>query len=411
MWRNLEILIEKNLRDGFEAKPRLRSYTDHIFSFLLSLLFGDKQFMSNRDFVDLVDKIFKELDNSTRVETNQLQFSYTIIRQKPGLRVEKGDESENIIIILNDIVIICGLFKCIARARTGEYIIPDSVHEGAMHPLSFLDAILIDVIHKFNSKLLKHKQQKIDDKFVINMEYPNSYTNYGHWLLEFLPRLATVDELYDIQSEDVLILTRHDLPDFGLDTLEMLGFSGEQLMDCDTGAVIESKMIEQEYAGISNWKAEANSSGRRWVAKSLRGAVNMDLLSDYPSQIYIARRHQRRKICNFREIRAVLSDYGFYILNPEKLSITEQIRYFANADVIVGPSGAGLANMIFSNKAKIIELKPFGWRESSLWSDIANEFNLDHEAIISESNSNNVHQDFVINPQDLIDRLQYTIRS
>ncbi len=56
-----------------------------------------------------------------------------------------------------------------------------------------------------------------------------------------------------------------------------------------------------------------------------------------------------------------LSQYGFkkYIL--ENLPITEQIELFYDADFVIGTHGAGLSNLVFSRKARVLELFPTGY--------------------------------------------------
>lgn len=49
---------------------------------------------------------------------------------------------------------------------------------------------------------------------------------------------------------------------------------------------------------------------------------------------------------------------------PGALGVDEQIALFCNADVIVGPHGAGLANILFQRTPVLVELLPrddFRW--------------------------------------------------
>ena len=76
------------------------------------------------------------------------------------------------------------------------------------------------------------------------------------------------------------------------------------------------------------------------------------------SHIYISRRDSgNRQMTNEREIEETLSQIGFTIICLANASLSDQIRLFADADVVVSPHGAGLANIIFCKKGtKIVEL-------------------------------------------------------
>ena len=55
----------------------------------------------------------------------------------------------------------------------------------------------------------------------------------------------------------------------------------------------------------------------------------------------------------------ILVEMGFTIVYPGKLKFAEQITLFANAIIIVGPTGAGMANIVFSEpECKIVILAP-----------------------------------------------------
>lgn len=78
------------------------------------------------------------------------------------------------------------------------------------------------------------------------------------------------------------------------------------------------------------------------------------------NRIYISRsKANRRKILNEDELTDFLEREGFSSVNLEDYNIFEQAAIINNADIIIGTHGAGLANMVFLDKKKIvIELAP-----------------------------------------------------
>ena len=74
-------------------------------------------------------------------------------------------------------------------------------------------------------------------------------------------------------------------------------------------------------------------------------------------KVFIDRNSARRRVTNREAVVSYFSDAGYVIAQPEQLSLNEQIDLFSKASVIVGQTGAGLANMLFAPEgAKIIVL-------------------------------------------------------
>lgn len=74
----------------------------------------------------------------------------------------------------------------------------------------------------------------------------------------------------------------------------------------------------------------------------------------YPERIYISRSKSRRPLANEAELETLLAGAGFAIVYLEELPWIEQISLFQHARVIVGPHGAGLANLVFANPGSIV---------------------------------------------------------
>lgn len=65
----------------------------------------------------------------------------------------------------------------------------------------------------------------------------------------------------------------------------------------------------------------------------------------------------RRRLRNEAEVEEVLSRLGFISVRLERLAFEQQVRLFANAEFIVAPHGAGLANCAFCRPGtRLIEI-------------------------------------------------------
>jgi hypothetical protein len=74
-------------------------------------------------------------------------------------------------------------------------------------------------------------------------------------------------------------------------------------------------------------------------------------------RIYVSRRNSRRALPDEERLESLLAAEGFTTLQLESLDWVDQIRAFRGARVVVGPHGAGLANLVFTPPgATLVEL-------------------------------------------------------
>jgi capsular polysaccharide biosynthesis protein len=65
-------------------------------------------------------------------------------------------------------------------------------------------------------------------------------------------------------------------------------------------------------------------------------------------------------------LEAALVRRGFHIVRPDRMGVADQIRLFADAEAIVGPTGAGLTNAVFAAPGcKVVEIQPENF--TSFW--------------------------------------------
>ncbi len=84
-------------------------------------------------------------------------------------------------------------------------------------------------------------------------------------------------------------------------------------------------------------------------------------------RVYLSRRNtSMRVLLNERALERALERRGFRIIRPETLSVAEQIAAVRGAEVVVGASGAQLANALFLPEGgRLIEIQPANF--TSVW--------------------------------------------
>ena len=58
------------------------------------------------------------------------------------------------------------------------------------------------------------------------------------------------------------------------------------------------------------------------------------------------------------ELEEALTEIGFVVVKPETMSAAEQIKVFSFAKIIVAPTGAGLANLLYAKRSTVFEIIP-----------------------------------------------------
>jgi hypothetical protein len=81
--------------------------------------------------------------------------------------------------------------------------------------------------------------------------------------------------------------------------------------------------------------------------------------SQLTTKIYIVRRKGlQRQLANIRSVRNILEKQGFLFVDFEPLSLSERIELLSNCSILIGESGAGLANAYFLRpEAKVVEIR------------------------------------------------------
>lgn len=114
------------------------------------------------------------------------------------------------------------------------------------------------------------------------------------------------------------------------------------------------------------------------------------LCTDYPDQtkLYLQRpKEDNRSVLNDKEVCAALEAKGFTIINGSE-SITEHVRLFRNASIIIGAHGSLFRNMIFSDQNPVVYEFCAHNREDHNFEGIGKTMNLNYNWIKCDADSN-----------------------
>ncbi|HEX6489381.1 MAG TPA: glycosyltransferase family 61 protein [Candidatus Dormibacteraeota bacterium] len=187
----------------------------------------------------------------------------------------------------------------------------------------------------------------------------NGSYNFYHWMCELLPKLQYLDEVDRRFSRLPLLVDRKAVEDPGFAAgLKLLAGERETIpIPADPLTRVRDLVyINSPNPATFNLKPGTKSRPgdamvRRssidyWRAKAA-GWRRDDAAESSPKRIFVARRENTMRTYNQVDVEAVLSERGFATVFMEGLSLPEQVRLFANADVIAGPMGAAWAHLMF----------------------------------------------------------------
>ena len=96
---------------------------------------------------------------------------------------------------------------------------------------------------------------------------------------------------------------------------------------------------------------------RRFVDRESASALRRSRTSG-SRRIFVDRTSGPRKVLNRSELDPVLERHGVEPVEPSMLSAQQQMALFRSAELVVGVTGSGLANCVFSERAHVVELAP-----------------------------------------------------
>lgn len=177
--------------------------------------------------------------------------------------------------------------------------------------------------------------------------------NYGHFLIDCLPALMTA--IGAGATERFPAIAPPLLP-WHRELLDLMLGEGPR------PRLIEAPLVQIKdvvFATAMDHFLHAPNAPLDVIRERVLTAAAIDPAAG-AKRIYISRRgSQKRVLVNELDLETALAARGFTIVKPEALSVRDQIALFHQADLIVAPAGAALANVLFCRPGtKVIELQP-----------------------------------------------------
>jgi capsular polysaccharide biosynthesis protein len=188
-------------------------------------------------------------------------------------------------------------------------------------------------------------------------------SNYYHFLMDVLPRVSVLDQCPGIAPVD-----RWYVPaatPFQRELLTMFGIGPDERIDSTEIPHVQADCL------VVPSPPSMEVRNPPWVVGFLRRRLlDASFARVADRAIYVSRGPGRnnRRVLNQDAVVSLLTRRGFVVVDPDALTVAEQIRAFAEASVVVAPHGAALANLVFASAgATVIELFPAGVVVPDYW--------------------------------------------
>ena len=194
----------------------------------------------------------------------------------------------------------------------------------------------------------------------------SGYNNYAHWLFDIVPKIKILSEAYNLKKVDYFYFSK--LNTYQRDTFKILKLNPNKIINSKINkhCFVENLIFCTHPNYIKGTFSSAQNNLPKWIIDFLRKIFLKNTSKKFGKyeKIYIDRsdsKYNHCKIINDEEIKKYLKKKGFKIVKLSKFSLRKQISIFKNCTYVIGPHGAGMANLIFcKSKTKVIEIKYLG---------------------------------------------------
>jgi hypothetical protein len=174
--------------------------------------------------------------------------------------------------------------------------------------------------------------------------------NYGHWIVDTLPRMDHYASHMDLESTGVIVngSVSPALQQMQADGLRLFGVSPDNLLPVDWQPTRVEDLL---YVTPSSIPPLIKSPRSIEILESLAGRVDSETVERFKGheRIYLTRNaYPRRRLLNEDKILPVIKAAGYRVIEPESLTFQEQIALFSQASHVVGNMGAAFSNLAFS---------------------------------------------------------------
>ena len=246
---------------------------------------------------------------------------------------------------------------------------------------------------------------KINKNLAILAQGASGYNNYAHFLFDIIPKIKLFSLAINLKKIDYFYFSK--LNKYQKDIFKIVGIDKTKIIDSNKYRHLQCKKIygvthPNYFKGTFSY---AQSLMPAWIVYYLKKKfLKHKKSTNKIKKVFIDRSDSKLghcKLINNNEIKYFLKSKGFKIIKLSNLNFKNQISIFNNAEIIIGPHGAGFANLVFCKKNTIIiELKPKN-HPNKVYERISSINKLNHKLIELKHIKNNRKGDMFLKKEIL----------
>jgi hypothetical protein len=196
--------------------------------------------------------------------------------------------------------------------------------------------------------------------------------NYGHWLVDDLPRLKAAQLLTRIDPRPIRVLIHSYGAAIDRVRMESIRLVLGAMTHIDLLAPDTPYRFDEIYYAtpVSDHPVQKSPVA---IDHAVRETISSALAEDRDpgdrTLLFVTRSSRHgRTLANETEIRQLVEQRGFTTVDTEEMDFGDQVRLFAGAQVVIGEMGAAMTNTVFCRPSTtLIYLAPSGWIEPFYW--------------------------------------------
>jgi capsular polysaccharide biosynthesis protein len=169
--------------------------------------------------------------------------------------------------------------------------------------------------------------------------------NWYHWLIEYLPRALQLEATV---PDDVPFVVSERTPQSGLDALAALSSRPLLRLDSSLRHRFGSLRVLAPPVQILDTTRVPWAKGLSLNPEPLRTVRSLWVPGAEPAtkRIFLRRKSARRGLVNEADLVPIAESHGLTIVDPGRMTWSEQVSLFSSAELVVGASGAVMANYL-----------------------------------------------------------------
>lgn len=277
------------------------------------------------------------IENSLVKEKKTIYYEDDFPYKHPRVSISNEIEPEVNVYTIDNPLVNMGLKKAFCCAETGRFF----------DEISSKPAI--------NQLENKKKGIKEIQGHVLDLVTPGANL-YSHWLLDLLPKIGAVKQAgHDLKEFDYIYVNYFNSR-FKKEAFEKLGIPFGKVLDFPSAPKF---FTCSKVTTVSACRNALYTPG--WVENFIRSIFlgsHVEERGKPSRRLYISRsKGDTRRVLNEAALLQRILPFGFETLYCEDYSVTEVAKHMSEAEIVIAPHGAGLANMVFCDPSvKILEL-------------------------------------------------------